>query len=215
MPRTVYSCAMKTFSLLLLLAAAPLASAAPASHCKAGETTYFNCTIKGGSKVVSLCGKRLDGPGSYLQYRFGLSGRDTSMVYPPAKHDASMGEAFFFNHSGTRDSSTQSHGVWFEHANTYYELTHTVYMGPGGQVATRESQILMWAGVPAGAPRPLVCKQSGGGANLEQAGALIESMSPRGRTWQMSPLDVHYKLKEQKAEQKKAEDKAADPESSD
>lgn len=206
----MYSCTMKILSILLLLAAAPLVSAAPGSHCKTGETTYFNCTIKGGSKVVSLCGKHLDKASSYLQYRFGLSGGETSLVYPPSKNDAAIGEAFYFNRSGMPDGSVQSDGVWFEHANTYYELKHTVYIGPGGQVATRESQILMWAGVPAGAPRPLVCQEADGGARLEQAGALIGSMSPRGRTWKMSPLDVHYKLREQQQAAERAAEKSVD-----
>lgn len=201
---------MKTLSILLLLAATPLVSAASGSHCKVGETTYFNCTIKGGSKVVSLCGKHVDKAGSYLQYRFGLSPGETSLVYPPTKDDAAMGEAFYFNRGGTPDSSVQSEGVWFEHANTYYELKHTVYIGPSGQVATRESQILMWAGVPAGAPRPLVCQEPDGGARLEQASALIESMSPRGRSWKMSPLDVHYKLREQQQAAERAADESVE-----
>ena len=207
---TVYSCAMKTYTFLILLAAAPLAMAAPASHCKSGETTYFNCTIKGSSKVVSLCGKDLEGPGSYLQYRYGSAGRGTELVYPPAKQDAAMGEAFFFNPGNARDTSMQSAGVWFEHANTYYELKHAVYIGPSGQVASRESEILMWAGVPSGAPRPLVCKQSAGGINLDKASTLIGAMAPKGRLWQMSPLDVHYKQKEQKAAEKAARSEIED-----
>lgn len=201
MRRSVYSyCIMKSFPIFFLLAASQIAFAAPApSHCRGGETTYFNCSIKGG-KVVSLCGKDVDGPGSYLQYRYGAAGRATELVYPPARNDASMGEAFYYDSSTDKDGLRSQAGVWFEHGNTYYELKHVIYRGQAGQVTGTDSEILMWAGVPAGAPKPLICKQGSGGDNLSQAGSLIGSMAPKGRSWQMSPLDLHYKLREKKPE---------------
>lgn len=202
--RTVYSyCIMKSFPILLLLSASQIALAAPApSHCRGGETTYFNCSVKNGTKVVSLCGMDKDGPGSYLQYRYGAPGRVNELVYPPAKNDASMGETFYYDSSTDKDGLRSQSGVWFEHGNTYYELKHVVNRGQAGQVTSTESEILMWAGVPAGAPKPMVCKQGSGGDNLSQAGPLIGSMAPKGRTWQMSPLDLHYKLREKKAVEK-------------
>lgn len=204
--RSVYSyCTMKTLTLLLLLGAPALAVAAPPpSHCKASETTYFNCTLKGGTKVVSLCGKDMEGAGSYLQYRYGSPGRGTELVYPPSRTSAASAQAFFFNRGNPNDSSRTEYGVWFENANTYYELKHVSYLGAAGEKTGAESEILMWAGVPSGAPRPLVCKQSKGGANLVEAGALIEAMAPKGHAWRMSPLDVHYKQRERKAAEEAA-----------
>jgi hypothetical protein len=199
---TVYSyCTMKRLSLLLLAAASPVAigSTTP-SHCRAEETTYFNCSVRGGAKVVSLCGKDLDGPRSYLQYRYGAPGRTAELVYPPAKNDPAMGQSFYYDASADKDGSKVETGVWFEHGNTYYELKHVVFRGQAGQVTGSESEILMWAGIPAGAPRPLVCKQPRGGDRLSEAGPLIGAMAPKGRTWRMSPLDLHYKLREKNAD---------------
>lgn len=208
---TVYSCCiMKRFSLLVLVAASQHALAAPApTHCRGGETTYFNCSIEGGKKLVSLCGTDLEGRGSYLQYRYGAPGRAADLIYPPAKNDAAMGEAFYYDTSSDKDGMRVESGVWFEHGNTYYELKHVQYRGSAGQVTHGDSEILMWAGVPAGAPRPLVCRQASGGNNLAKAGPLIGAMAPKGRSWQMSPLDLHYKLREKKAETKS--DKADRP----
>ncbi|MBC7685574.1 MAG: hypothetical protein H7176_10145, partial [Bdellovibrionales bacterium] len=168
-----------------------------ASHCKGGETTYFNCSVKNGGKLVSLCGKDEEGEGSYLQYRYGTPRRPLELIYPPATNDAAMGTTFFFDSSAAKDGSQSEAGVWFEHENTYYKLKYGVNAGPGGQLTTTESEILMWAGVPSGAPRNLLCKQTHGGENLLRASALIKSMSPKGRVWQMSPLDVHYQPKPQ------------------
>lgn len=202
---------MKTLSLTILLAASQFAVAAPApTHCQSAETTYFNCTLKGGRKVVSLCGKDVGGPASYLQYRYGTPKGGIELIYPSAKGDAGMGETFFFNPSGAKDNSQVSNGVWFEQGNTYYELKHVKYLGSSGEVTTHESEILMWSGVPGGAPRRLVCKQAAGGANLGNAASLIEAMSPKGRTWQMSPLDVHYRQRELQAIEKAAGSEVAD-----
>lgn len=190
---------MKLNLLLALALAASYASAAPkfASHCKGGETTYFNCAVKDGSKVVSLCGKDEDGARSYLQYRYGTPRQPLELVYPPAIRDAAMGETFFFDSYVEKDGSQTETGVWFEHDNTYYKLRFGVNHGLGGQLTTSESAILMWAGVPSGAPRSLLCKQTHGGDNLSTASGLIRDMSPKGRVWKMSPLDVHYQPKPQ------------------
>lgn len=193
--KSVYSIFMLKLNLLLAFAlTACNASAAThfASHCTAAETTFFNCSVKTGARVVSLCGKDQEGAGSYLQYHYGRPGRQPELIYPPSQREASRGETFFFDSHASKDSSRAEAGVWFEHENTYYKLNYSINRGPGGQITTTESEILMWAGVPAGAPRSLVCKQAHGGANLSKAGGLIRDMSPKGRAWQMSPLDVHY-----------------------
>jgi hypothetical protein len=207
MRRRVYSsCTMKRLSLLLLAAASPLAIGSTPSHCRGEETTYFNCSVKGGSKVVSLCGRDLDGPRSYLQYRYGAPGRSAELIYPPAKTAPTMGQSFYYDASSDKDGSRVESGVWFEHGNTYYELKHVVFHGQAGQVTGTESEILMWAGTPAGAPRPLVCRETRGGDRLAEAGPLIGAMAPKGRTWRMSPLDVHYKLREKSPDKPTAPD---------
>jgi hypothetical protein len=185
---------MKLNALLILMLAASPASAAPASasQCKAGETTYFNCAVKHGAKVVSLCGKGNGGAGSYLQYRYGAPGQQAELVHPSTKRYSAMGETFFFDSTVPKDGGRNETGVWFEHENTYYELKYTTDLAASGQTTGGESEILMWLGVPSGAPRPLVCKQAHGGASLHGAAALIEAMSPPGRAWKMSPLDVYY-----------------------
>jgi hypothetical protein len=199
---------MKRLALLALISAVHLASSAhAASLCRSGETTYFHCSIQGGTKLVSLCGKDLDGRGSYLQYRSGAPGRPADMIYPPAKNDVAMGDTFYYDSAREKDDARVESGVWFEHGNTYYELKHVVYRGGSGAVTGSESEILMWAGIPAGAPRPIVCKESKGGQNLFKAGPLIGAMAPKGRTWQMSPLDLHYKLRPRKADKVEKADK--------
>lgn len=183
------------YFLAALLATATAATAAPApSQCKADEVTYFNCALKSANKLVSLCGK-LDGAHSYLQYRAGSPGASPEVVYPAARGGQEMKEAFFFDDH--QDSARADTGVWFRRSQTYYELKYGRDIGSVGQISGPQSEVLMWIGTPKGAPRPLVCKQSNGGAQLSEARLVIEALSPKGRRWQLSPLDVHYLPKQQ------------------
>lgn len=60
---------------------------AAASHCGAGETIYFNATVDGSPKIVSLCGSAsLEGDGAWLEYRFGAPGH-VELQYPSANAD--------------------------------------------------------------------------------------------------------------------------------
>ena len=156
---------------------------------------YFNCALRSANKLVSLCGKH-DGAASYLQYRAGTPGAAPEVVYPAARGGAEMKEAFFFD--DRQDSGHADTGVWFRRSNTYYELKYSRDIGSVGQVSAPQSEVLMWIGTPKGAPRPLVCKQSHGGANLNEARTVIEELSPKGRRWHLSPLDVHYLPKQQR-----------------
>jgi hypothetical protein len=66
------------------------------SLCSADETVYFNCAVKNGEKVVSLCGtKGLSRNEGYLQYRFGRPGH-IDLEYPKAREDTRR--AFFYAH---------------------------------------------------------------------------------------------------------------------
>jgi hypothetical protein len=71
-------------ALLAALLAAPAAHAAGAQGlCRADETCYFSCQIRGSAKLLSLCGKDLGEPrgSGYLQYRFGRRSRP-ELVFP-------------------------------------------------------------------------------------------------------------------------------------
>ena len=188
---------MKPNLLLPLLLVTSQASAAnpAASLCKAAETTYFNCSVKKGSKLVSLCGKNKGGAGSYLQYRYGSPGQRPELIYPPAIRDPAMATTFFFDSSGVKNEARSEAGVWFEYDNTYYELKFNAELSATGNLITAVSEVLQWSGTPGGAPLPTVCKHSRGGENLAAAGSLIEAMSPAGRVWRMSPLDLYYQQK--------------------
>jgi hypothetical protein len=190
---------MKLNLALTLLLAASHATAAPANatQCKAGETTYFNCSVKQGSKVASLCGKGDGSAGSYLQYRYGSPGKAPEQTYPASQRDLAMGEKFFFDSQGTRDGPRADTGVWFEYDNTFYALKYSAELSSTGHTTTSVSEILQWNGVPSGAPHPTVCKLARAGENLSSASNLIEAMSPQGRMWKMSPLDLHYQPKPQ------------------
>ena len=195
--KVVYPESMKNAKSLLaaLLTTATAATAAPApSQCKADEVTYFNCALRPANKLVSLCGKH-NGAASYLQYRAGTPGAPPEVAYPATRGGAEMKEAFFFN--DRQDSSRADTGVWFRRSNTYYELKYGRDIGNVGQISGARSEVLMWIGTPKGAPRPLVCRQANGGAQLSEAKAVIEALSPKGRRWQLSPLDVHYLPKQQ------------------
>ena len=186
-----------SFLIVALLASASAMGATPSpSQCRAGETTYFNCEIRG-DKLVSLCGKH-DGAASYLQYRAGAFGAPPEVTYPATRGGQEMKEAFFFNNR--QDSSHADTGVWFRRGNTYYELQYARDLSSVGGVSSPASQVLIWLGTPKGAPRPLVCKQSKGGAALSDAKDVIEAVSPRGRKWQLSPLDLHYLPKTKRSE---------------
>ena len=83
---------IRTFTLALglaIAASAGIAHAAGNSHCGAGETTWFNATVDGASKQVSICGSAsLEGGSAWLQYRFGKPG-DIDLQYPK-NHAGSM-----------------------------------------------------------------------------------------------------------------------------
>lgn len=190
---------MKNSAYLLgaLLAACGAASAAPSpSQCKAGETIYFNCELRAGNKLVSLCGTN-DGAASYLQYRAGTPGAAPAEVYPPARGGPEMKSAFFFN--DRKDDTRADTGVWFRRGNMYTELKYGRDIGSMGQVSGPRSEVLIWIGTPKGAPRPLVCKQSRGGDGLGEAKDIISALSPAGRRWHLSPLDVYYLPKHKQA----------------
>ena len=173
---------------LLVTGGAASAASSP-SQCKADETTFFNCELRASNKLVSLCGKN-DGAASYLQYRAGTPGAAPAEVYPPARGGAEMKTAFFFN--DRKDDKRADTGVWFRRGDTYYELKYGRDIGSMGQVSGPQSEVLVWIGTPKGAPRPLVCKQSRGGDGLEETREIISSLSPVGRRWHLSPLDVYY-----------------------
>lgn len=62
---------------------ASVAGAAPPTHCRGDEDTYFTCKLANSHKVASVCGgadSRLK-DGAWLQYRFGVPGR-VEFAYP-------------------------------------------------------------------------------------------------------------------------------------
>ncbi len=202
---------MKNSAYLLgaLLAACGAASAAPSpSQCKTGETTYFNCALRASNKLVSLCGRN-DGAASYLQYRAGTPGAAPAEVYPPARGGPDMKTAFFFN--DRKDETRADTGVWFRRGDMYTELKYGRDIGSMGQVSGPQSEVLIWIGTPKGAPRPLVCKQARGGDGLGEAKEIIAALSPVGRRWQLSPLDVHYLPKRRQAAPEKTVDDPNEP----
>lgn len=74
----------------LLMLGTPGVHAATPTLCKAGETTYFSCALKGG-KVVSVCGSGEVEPAegsprsaSWLQYRMGRP-QALELVFPKQK----------------------------------------------------------------------------------------------------------------------------------
>jgi len=77
------------------------------THCTNGETTYFNCFVKGSKKVASVCGAGYNEEGKasgYLQYRFGAIGK-LEMSYPSTPNEDEMKDRFTFSASRSADYS--------------------------------------------------------------------------------------------------------------
>ncbi len=170
----------------LMLSSGAAAFAAPATLCRADETSYFSCTIGPVHKIASLCGH--DAEPRYLQYRFGLPGRAPELQVPASTSDPAMGATFFHEAGRRADGKLDSDSVWFRHVDTIYELEYVVTededIGP-------EFADIVLLHVPSTArPRGLSCDSAAGAKSLVNAFDLIDAMSPPGRFAQGSPWDA-------------------------
>ena len=181
----------------MLLMAAVLAGGVPlqavaneqATLCHASEITFFNCTIRASKKLVSLCGSDNETK-PWLQYRMGRPGKILDLVVPSRVDDPDMRSIFFYDlPSATRDGSYSEVGIWFRHADAYYELvTSQDHMYQEGK--DDRSMLLVWAGMDLNkAPRVIECLGTSSSDLLIQAGHLVEVMAPKWHNWGISPGD--------------------------
>ena len=102
-----------------------------ATHCKPGEIVYFSCSIKGSSKVVSLCGNGFKAPtyerneSAWLQYRFGRLGSKLELEYPKVRANS------LSHFSGEYQHPYQAfiRGISFQISTTRYEVALNQFEG--------------------------------------------------------------------------------------
>jgi len=160
-----------------------------ATQCHAPENTFFNCVLQTSGKVVSLCGSA-DSAKPWLQYRMGRPGQTPELVVPSRLDDPEMHSVFFYDvPSATRDGSYWQVGVWFRHADAYYELV-TSQDHQFQEVGDDRSAVDVWAGANLHKrPVELACRRTSSSAQLIQAGHLVEVMAPNWHHWGISPYD--------------------------
>ncbi len=80
----------------VLLFLPPVPALAASGHCSADEQTIFTCSVRGSSKVISVCASRkLTKDKGYIQYRFGAPGK-IELEYPPSREGTQ--EKFTYSH---------------------------------------------------------------------------------------------------------------------
>ena len=171
--------------LALWLLILPVAAVAETpTLCRAGETRYFDCPVGRAHKVASLCGH--DTEPRWLQYRFGLVGRPPELEVPQTLADSAMRETFFFEAGRTLDRQVESISVWFRHRDSTYSLD---YVQQHDDVPPESASITLWNAALDWPPRSLSCTSAAGVRSLEDASAVIWSISAPGRIWPLSPQD--------------------------
>lgn len=173
--------AFYAFLSLLGTSGAALGDGSP-THCAAGETTYFNCVADVG--VASLCGKD-DESGRYLQYRFGPGGGAPEQLIPNGLEDSDMGRTFHYSYVENEEAMFGRTRVWLRTADRTYQLTYISRLDHEGRLMPRESAVLIWEGLPAGAPNAMKCSEATAGLALEFAEPLIKRLAgPEHRWWE-------------------------------
>jgi hypothetical protein len=106
--------------LFLIWLAAPVLAESLRTHCQNNEEVYFNCLIKGSTKVASVCGlgysEESNEPG-YVQYRFGPIGNH-EFAFPDGQKKEDLQDKFMF--SGTRNSEYTHYEFDFQFENLGY-----------------------------------------------------------------------------------------------
>lgn len=172
-----------TFFCLFVSSGAAVGAESP-TFCTAEETTYFNCV--GGGGVASLCG-RDDESHRYLQYRFGQAGGEPEQVVPNELDDADMGRTFHYTNIENEEEMFGRTEVWLRTLNRTYQLTYISRLDHEGRLMPKESAVLMWDGLPDGAPNVLKCARPTAGLNLDMAESLIKSIAVPGHPWSDQP----------------------------
>lgn len=155
------------------------------TYCSSEEFTFFNCIS--GSKVMSLCGKSEESSG-YLQYRAGQSGGDPELVIPASIDEPKPGKTFIYTTVSNDENMFGKNEVWFRDINNdkSYSLTLVADYDPEGREVPRESVVLKWDGLPAGAPYAFKCDKPDAGFNLEAAESVIGEKTS-DNPWTVSP----------------------------
>jgi hypothetical protein len=79
---------MKNLFLYAILVGVAQPVVAASSLCESAERTVFNCTLRGSSKLVSICASPgLTSATGYLQYRYGRSGK-IELAFPKEKNNS-------------------------------------------------------------------------------------------------------------------------------
>jgi hypothetical protein len=96
------------------------------SLCTPTEHVFFNCRVKGGPKLLSVCGRAGEeatrgaaAPGDYLQYRFGPSGKP-ELEYPMSR-ESSLGR-FQVASEYVPSAFYESYQLSFESGGTEYRV---------------------------------------------------------------------------------------------
>jgi hypothetical protein len=181
---------------LLLLAVAFAGSAQlqaiageQATLCDTPENAFFNCILRASGKVVSLCGSA-DRAKPWLQYRMGRPGQTLELVVPSRLDDPEMRSVFFYDlPSATRDGSYWQVGIWFRHADAYYELL-TSQDHQYQEDDDDRSAVAVWGGANLN-KRPVEqeCHRTSSSVLLIQAGDVVKAMAPKWHHWGISPYD--------------------------
>ena len=100
--------------------------ATAATLCKTDEVAYFSCVLKGGKKIVSLCGNTFwntteskINPYAWLEYRFGTL-KHIELLYPSSKVDSIKKFAAEYHHP----YQGFYYALGFTIDNTRYDIEH-------------------------------------------------------------------------------------------
>jgi hypothetical protein len=108
----------------LLCLTVPILAESQETHCNDGEAVYFNCLVKGSSKVASVCGmgysEEKNEPG-YIQYRFGPIGQE-EFVFPSGKSRLDLQDKFTFSSTRSAEYDRYDFDLQFDHLSYAYSV---------------------------------------------------------------------------------------------
>ena len=137
------------------------------THCEATEVTYFNCLLRGSTKVASVCGAGYDlerKAAGYLQYRYANVG-SVELAFPSTLDSASLIDRFNFSSVRTADNVQSDRKLEFRNDGYGYSVYYSEEATKSGRIKA-SSGILVWKNTDRKDVKNTSCRNSDAGEAL-------------------------------------------------
>jgi hypothetical protein len=170
-------------SIVLLAASSCPHAQAVRTHCESTEVTYFNCLVRGSTKVASVCGAGYSferKEGGYLQYRYGNVG-NVELAFPSTLESAKLIDRFYFSSVRTADYVQSDRNLGFLNDGYGYSVYYSEETSKSGRKKA-SSGILVWTRADRKDVKNLACRNGDAGEAL-LVDHVVRLLSTPGHKW--------------------------------